>query len=127
MLLLLLVEVEEAGMCHLMGRWALEEEVEGEQGHFPLQEEGEVGGEMWVRSRKVSGGTRCLLLEEAEEVAEQWYSDLKSQQAEVEVVCRCQPQFARWEQKVEARRCRGWICSQDKEKKHLQRLNTLRV
>lgn len=144
-----LAEVEEAGICHLMGRWAVEEEevavgmwvspgwvgkgaqgpcqrtkvhpvpeeVEEEQGHLLLQEEGEVGGELWARSRRVAEGTR---LWPEEEVAEQWYSDVKCQQAEEEVVRWCRwgwRQVARWEQKVEAQRCRGWICIRDTEKK----------
>lgn len=41
--------------------------VEEEQGHLLLQEEGEVGGELWVRSRMVAVGTRCLWPEEEEQ------------------------------------------------------------
>lgn len=94
------VEVEKAGMCHLMVRWLMEEEgvevgmwvrprwvgeggqspcqrrevhplpeeVEEEHGHLLLQVEGELGGEQWVRSRRVVVGTRCLWLEEEEVV-----------------------------------------------------------
>lgn len=36
------------------------EEVEEEQGHLQLQEEGEVGGDLWVRSSRVAVGTSSL-------------------------------------------------------------------
>lgn len=128
-----LVEVEEAGMSHLIGKWVVgeeeaevgmwvrprwvgeggqspcerrevhlvPEEVEEEQGHLQLQKEGEVGGELWVRLRRVAVGTRSLWPEE--EVVARW----------------CGwgwRRFARWEQKVEVQRCRGWICMRDRAK-----------
>lgn len=113
----------------------ISEEVEEEEGHLPPQEEveagtcrlterlaveGEVGADMWVRSRRAERGGQCPWLKgevvvEEEEQARWGLGYQEEWEEEAGCHWRGWRRLARWGLKVEAQRCQDWIYIQDKK------------